>query len=151
MKKKIFATLLAILLFAALAGQVSATSNFTSISTYTPGNSYTTATAAKRKENSTDAVAELKNNGFAATYRICVKGCTTSSGTNAVNCTYYNSRAVNYVVCNRDITYSIDTVVRESGYTYAVLSIWPVGGYGTTTGKWAPDSAQTFTSPESAG
>lgn len=150
MKKKIFATLSAVLLFAALAGQVSATSYFSKISKYTSGNTYTTVTDPEYKANSTDTVVALYNSGFASTYRVTVKGCT-YDGTDANNCTYYANKSVSYVVCNRGTTYSIDTVVHERAYSHAVLSVCPLGGPGTTTGEWAPDSTQTFATPEGAG
>lgn len=148
--KKIAVMVLAVMIFSALASYVSASAELVDVSKFTTGLTYNQLADPRWKQNATDVVVELHNSGFAGEYRIRAMGCS-SSGADAVNYTYYNYQRVDYVTCNRGTIYSIDTTIYENDCDYAMLSVYPIGGSGTTTGQWSPDSLQTFKTPESAG
>ena len=150
--KKFAVVALAVLVFSMLAGYAYATTSFASISMYTAGGSYATVSKSIEKDDATPSVVLLNNSGFASQYRVRILGCE-KGGSNPVNYTYYNDSPANYVVCNTGKTYGVDNWVFENEFGYASLSVMPLGGNGTTTGQWSPDSFtyKTYTVPESAG
>ncbi len=82
--------------------------------------------------------------------RVRAYGQVTSSTTttNCQNCTYHGGAIVPYVRCNRDVGYSVSSMIHEYGWTYASLGFQSAGvNSDTVTGWWSADSSQTHNTP----
>lgn len=73
---------------------------------------------------------------------------TSPTCTNYRNCTYYGGTIVPYVRCNRDVGYSVSSMINEYEWTYATLGFQSAGsGSDTVTGWWSADSSKTHNTP----
>lgn len=145
--RKTAIALLAIMLFSALAGYTyAANTTFQSFSITSQAGSYSAADDASKKTDSSAMVIYINSSSIGSSHNVRVMG-SGSSGVNADNCTVYNSSPADHVVCGENTYYGIKNTVREDGYSYAYPSLMHGSAYGTVSGKWAPDSAQSYTSP----
>ena len=138
------------MVFSMLVSAAYASTWLISYNVYTSGGTYNPVGKAQEKENATAVTSKINDTGFAQGYRVRVMGCD-ENGIDPVNRTVYNNYDVAYVFCSEDKYYNIDNVVYNHGHGYVKLLIYPVGGSGTTSGEWSPDSNQTWSKPESAG
>lgn len=121
--------------------------NMYEYSKYTSGGVFTTVDSVRSKDSASPASSLVNDGPFAQEYKVRVLGCNGGRG-QARNCMSYNGRMVDYFICNEGLLYSIDNLTREYGYGFARIEICPLGGSGTTTGKWSADTAQRFAEPE---
>lgn len=73
---------------------------------------------------------------------------TSTTTTNCDNCTYYGGTIVPFVRCNRDVGYSVSTMIKEYKWTYASLGFQSAGtNSDTVTGWWSADSSKPHNPP----
>ena len=135
------------MLFSAMAGYVYA-ANITqkAFSKTMYGGTYSSVADPRVKENASDMFIQIDSSSIGGTYCVRAMGCG-KTVVNAVNYTVYNNELVDHVVCNKGKMYSIDNVVYERSYGYGAIFVMQTGGYGTVSGYWAPDTAQSFDPP----
>ena len=148
--RKIAIALLAVMIFSALAGYAYAanvsSTTFQGFTVTSQGGSYSAAANAREKTNSSAMVILIDTSSVGSIHNVRAMG---SYGTlvNAENCTKYNNAPADHVVCGEGTYYGIKNTIREHGYTYAFPSIMH-NAYGTASGKWAPDSSQSYGTPD---
>lgn len=65
-------------------------------------------------------------------------GCTNTSGSGMTNVSYYDSRYVDYYLCEQYEHYRIVSRVREDGFNFCTLGFFPQNFSGSLTGYWHP-------------
>lgn len=143
--RKIAIALLAVMMFSSLAGYASASWANIDIDQNFTGNEYTKLNETGSKGDTTPVYLKLET-GPNSTHRVQALGCASNNNSQTANQTQLeNGTFVNYVTCFRGTQYSIHSAIKERGYSYATLSICPMGGSGWITGEWSPDSRYTYT------
>lgn len=144
--RKIAVALLAVMVFSALAGYVyAANATFQEFSVTTQAGTYGAAANPRQKQAYSAMALYINSSSVGSVHNVRVMG-SGNSALNAVNCTVYNNRPADHVVCGESTYYSLKNTVKEDGYGYAFPSIMH-SSYGTVSGKWAPDSGQSYASP----
>lgn len=145
--RKIAVALLAVMIFSALAGYTyAANTTFNDFTVTGHAGSYISADSPSKKTDSSAMVIYINSSSIGSSYNVRVMG-SGSSILNAENCTVYNSIPADHVVCGKNTYYGIKNTVIEDGYKYASPSLMQGTAYGTVSGKWAPDSAQSYATP----
>lgn len=146
--KKIAVALLAVMLFSALASYAyAANTEFNNFRFTAHAGDYVSAPDVVGKTNSTPMVVYIDSSSIGGSHFVRANGRTSETSMGNNNCTVYNNQLVDHVICNEGTFYSIKNVIRENGYAFAVPTIANRTSYGTVSGKWAPDSAQTYSTP----
>lgn len=141
--RKLAGVLAVVLLLSVTTIYAFASTNQTYFSQYI-SSGFTTLNSVRYKSDYSDVFIEINANSATDRYQVRTMGCN-SDGGSAINCTRYNGQAVSYVTCRTGVSYSIESVVKERGGGYAVLNMASLGSGVTTSGYWAPDTAQSFT------
>lgn len=76
--------------------------------------------------------------GDQETVAVRAMGCTDTRGSGMTNVSCYNSRDVDYYLCEQYEHYRIVSNVREDGFNYCTLGFFPQNFSGSLTGYWHP-------------
>ena len=140
-----------VMVFLVLTGYVYAAPNttFRSFSITSSSGSYTAVESKPQdKIDSSAMFVSVSSGSVGGVYNVRAMGCPKwNNNVGAENMTLYNNAPADHVVCSQSTYYSIRNEVRENGYRYGIIAIGHNGGYGTVTGRWAPDTGQTYATP----
>ena len=103
-----------------------------------------------RVKTDTSAVYVYVDQSTYSFVRVEAIGQATTSPTcpNYQNCTYYGGTIVPFVRCNRDVGYSVSSMINEYSWPYATLGFQSAGtSSDTVTGWWSADSSRTHNTP----
>lgn len=147
--KKIAVVFLAVMLFSIMAGYAyAANTTLDSFNKSLYPSSYASLDMPIGKTNATPMCILIDTTSVGGTYCVRAMGCTSSSSVvGAVNCTLYNNQLVDHVTCSKGTYYSVRNLVNENNYRYCTFFAMQTVGYGSATGKWSPDTSQSFATP----
>lgn len=136
--------IMAVALFTSMATYAYAGFANRDINDYVGGFSFSTISGVGVKSDTSPLYVRMNTNYAVSGYRIRAMGCTVNK-TDLTNWTYANGKLVDYVTCNMNTEYSIQSLIKENGDDCATLAICGLGGSSTATGVWSPDSVGTYT------